>query len=420
MSTQRSRILETPARGVVNSVRWGQRHRNALSVGSLLVILVVGVAYLMLGTLGRNPFRESIGVEVLLAETGGLLPDQDVTLRGVKVGHVQSVDIDGDGVRVKVALDGDARIPVTGIARVSSLSPVGEQFLDFRPTTDDGPFLTDGAVIEEDNTSIPVPMATMLSNLEPMLSQVSPEQLGAVVDELGTGPEGVEKLRDIVGGGTFLVSTLSSVLPQTVGLINTSKVVVATMSDTAPGLRSTAASLAETLRGAGSMDGGLRQMLTQTPQTLAGVDALFTDNSPVMVQLLGNLATVSQMAYLREPALREFFFPQQRNGSTLEAIGSVFRDGGIWGSVDVFPRVPCDYPLPRSAPSRPDFPEPFINTHCTDPHKLVRGAAAAPRPEGDNTHLPREGSDPLARTNPAPTGDKTIPTPFAGPPMDFN
>ncbi|MDV2475684.1 hypothetical protein F8M49_10400 [Rhodococcus zopfii] len=30
-----------------------------------------------------------------------------------------------------------------------------------------------------------------------------------------------------------------------------------------------------------------------------------------------------------------------------------------------------------SAPSRPDFPEPFLNTHCPDPQLLPRGAVCA-------------------------------------------
>ncbi|WP_168698430.1 MCE family protein [Gordonia paraffinivorans] len=413
-------LVETCARGIVGTVRAARRRKNVLSVLGLLTILVVGVAYLLLDTLQRNPTVSTIRVEVQLPESGGLLPNQDVTLRGVQVGRVDDVRIDDDGVRVVATIDAGVKIPADGEVRVSSLSPAGEQFLDFQPETDSPPFLTDGTVIGEKRTSIPVPMATLLGDLEPALAQIDPQELRSIMDELGTGEEGAQKLRDIVRGGTFLVSTLDSVLPQTVSVIRTSKVVLGTLSDTAPGLRATSQNLRSTLAGVGAMDAGFRRMLAQTPATLQDVDALFTDNSPTMVQLLGNLVTVSQMTYLRVPALREFFFPQQRGGSVLDALSTAFRDGGLWGSVDVFPRVPCDYNVPRSAPSRPDFPEPFLNTHCPNPRHLVRGAAAAPRPPGDDTHLPEPGSDPHARSNPTPRGPKTIPTPFGGPHIRFN
>ncbi|MBD0863545.1 MCE family protein [Gordonia sp. zg691] len=413
-------FVETGARGIVAAVDWGRRRRNWLSVLGLLTILVVGVAYLMLDTLQRDPTASHIRVEVELAQSGGLLPNQDVTLRGVPVGRVDAVRIDDDGVRVVATIDAGIKIPADGEVRVSSLSPAGEQFLDFRPSTDSAPFITDGTVVEEKRTTTPVPMATLLENMDPALAQIDTGQLTLIMDELGTGEEGAQKLRDIVRGGTFLVSTLDSVLPQTVNVIRTSKVVLTTLADTAPGLRATAGNLRSSLAGVGSMDAGFRQMLDQTPATLRDVDQLFTDNSPTMVQLLGNLVTVSQMAYLRVPALREFFFPTQRSGSALDAISTAFRDGGLWGSVDVFPRVPCDYHLPRSAPSRPDFPEPFLNTHCKNTELLPRGAGAAPRPPGDDTNLPRPGSDPHARTDPTPRGPQTIPTPFGGPDIHFN
>jgi len=419
MSTQGD-IVEASARGLLSGVRWGRRHRTALSVLALVALLVGGVAYLFLNTLELNPARATIRVDVRLAQSGGLLPGQDVTLRGVAVGRVESVDIDGTGVRAVAVIDAAVPIPATGQVRVSSLSPAGEQFLDFQPTTDDGPYLTDGSVVDESNTSTPVPMATMLENMEPMLAQIDPDDLAVITKELGTGPEGVHKLRDIVHGGTFLVSTLHAVLPQTLGILQTDKVVLATLSETAPGLAATAANLDGTLRGVSAMDGGLRQLLEQTPATVRSIDALFADNSPTMVQLLGSLVTVTQMVNVRLPALQEFIFPQQRDGSTLQSIGTVFRDGGIWGAVDVYPRVPCDYPLPRSAPSRPDFPEPFLNTHCPDPQLLPRGAAAAPRPPGDDTDKPAPGSDPLGRTSPTPQGPQTLPTPYAGPPIHFN
>ncbi|MCV7178706.1 MCE family protein, partial [Mycolicibacterium sphagni] len=116
----------------------------------------------------------------------------------------------------------------------------------------------------------------------------------------------------ILDGGALLVSTLDSVLPETVSLVNTSKVMLSTVRDVSPGLASTSSDLSSILGGVQRMDGGYRTLLDRGPQTMGALDALIADNSPTMVQLLGNLTTVSQLAYLRVPALNEFFFPEYR------------------------------------------------------------------------------------------------------------
>lgn len=52
--------------------------------------------------------------------------------------------------------------------------------------------------------------------------------------ELSLSKEGPAKLTAIVDGGTFLLSTLDSVLPQTTSIIKTSRVVLTLASDKTP------------------------------------------------------------------------------------------------------------------------------------------------------------------------------------------
>ena len=72
-------------------------------------------------------------------------------------------------------------------------------------------------------------------------------------------------------------------------------------------------------------------------------------------------------------------------------------------------------------PSRPDYPEPYLYTYCDnpDPAVLVRGARNAPRPPGDDTAGPPPGANPLATTDPTPSGPLTIPLPYGGPPLPY-
>ncbi|WP_353612276.1 MlaD family protein [Mycobacterium sp. ACS4331] len=398
-------------------LRYARDRRLGLSACALAVMFVVGVTYLVFGTLRVDPTRTERLVRVHLEETGGLLPGQDVTLRGVPVGRVRSIDLTEGGVMAVAALAPDAEIPADSSVRVSALSPAGEQYLDFRADSNDGPYLADGDEVDSSRTATPVSLATLLGDLNGTLQQIEPDKLRAVLDELKVGPQGPQKLAAILDGGSFLVSTLDSVLPQTVSLLRTSKVVLGTVRDVSPGLEATSTNLAGVLGGVQRMDGGYRTLLDQGPGTMQRIDDLIADNSPTMVQLLGNLTTVSQVMHVRVPALEEFFFPKYRPGSALEELGSSFRDGGVWGAVSLYQRYSCDYNLPKSPPTVTDFPEPYLYTYCPnpDPKYLVRGARNAPRPPGDDTAGPPPNADPLKRADPTPKGPLTVPTPYGGP-----
>src|SRR4029079_18238958 len=146
--------------------------------------------------------------------------------------------------------------------------------------------------------------------------------------------------------------------------------------------------LSESFEGIKAMRDGYRRLTEQAPVALTAVDDLFTDNSETMVQLLGSLASTSQLLYLRVPALNALF-PNYRT-SVLDAIGSVMHDNGLWATGDIYPRYTCDYGTPRRPPASADYPEPYMYTYCTDDHPgvLVRGAKNAPRPAGDDTAGP--------------------------------
>ncbi|MBY8857066.1 MlaD family protein [Nocardia sp. CA2R105] len=396
-------------------------HRLTVSWIALVLTTVLGASYLVFGSLQADPFRSTYLVRVRFAESGGLQPNRDVTVRGVRVGVVKSVDI-ADGVVVAVvAIDGSAKIPADSTARVAALSPAGEQYLDFVPRTSTGPYLADGATVGVDRTSAPVTLAQLLGDMNGAVVQLDPAKLASIVQELGGSPQAPEKLAAIIGGGTLLITTLGSVLPQTVSLLRNSEIVLSTVRDLSPGLAATAADLDRTAAGVDRMTGGYRTLVTESPRALHAMDQIIADNSPTMVQLLGNLGTVAQMSYLHVPAMREFFFPKQRPGSAVDALAGAFHDNAVWALVNLYPRKQCDYNLPRKPITVPNYPEPYLYTYCTDPDPslVVRGARNAPQPPGDDTAHPPPGVNPLATTDPTPQGRWSIPTPYGGVPEPY-
>ena len=403
------------ADGIVGAVKYGHRKKAWLSAIALLVTLLVGLSYLLLGALRWNPLRSVYRVTMELPASGGLLVNQDVTLRGVPIGKVEQLSITPDGVNAEVRLNSSAKLSTTSKARVAGLSAAGEQYIDFDGGNGEAPFLSNGSTFPMGRTEIPVTMAELLGHSDGMLKQVDTEKLEIIKEELGTSKEGPQKLTDIVEGGTFLLSTLDGVLPQTTQLLNTSRITLQLVSDKNEGMKVATANLTEVFGGVNRMTGGFRTLTNEAPKTFAATDTLFSDNSDTMVQLLGDLTTVTELMYLRVPALNALF-PSYR-GSVMDSLSSIIHDDGFWVTADIYPRYTCDYGTPRMPPSSADFPEPFMYNYCrdTDPAVLIRGAKNAPRPAGDDTYGPPPGADLGKRTDPSPEGRYSIPTPYGGP-----
>lgn len=400
---------------LVGVVRAGHRKRAWLSAGALMMTFVVATGYLLIGALQVNPFDADYRVTVRLPESAGLLPNQDVTLRGVPVGKVERLDITAAGVDAVITVTSSAPIPMSSEVRVSGLSPAGEQYIDFVASANGGPFLGDGSVVEQGRATVPVSLADLLAHADGALAQVDTAKLDIIRRELSLSEDGPQKLADIIDGGTFLLSTLDSVLPETTSLLRTSQSVFTLAADKNAGIDSAAGNLASTLDGVARMREGYRRLTDQAPGALTDIDNLFADNSDTMVQLLGNLTTTTRLLYLRVPALNALF-PSHRT-SVLDALGSVMHDNGLWATGDIYPRYACDYGTPRRPPSSADYPEPYLYTYCRDDHPgvLVRGAKNAPRPAGDDTAGPPPGADLGRTTDPTPKGRFTIPTPYGGP-----
>lgn len=408
-------MINSISRGIVGAVKAGHHRRFTLSGIALALVAVVAIAYLTFGALRVDPFASTYKVRVELPNSGGLLEGVNVAVRGVKVGRVETLSLTPNGVDAIVQIESTAKIPAASPVRVSGLSAAGEQYIDFEPASADGPFLSDGSVVPLTQTSTPIPLYQLLTNADGVLAQSDPKKLEIIKKELSLTKEGPQKLTDIVDGGTFLLSTLDSVLPETVSLLKTSRIPLTMLAETSPGVGAVSQNVSELMTGVNKMDGGYRRFVDEAPGLMSSLDNLFDDNSETMVGLLGNLASVSQLMYVRVPALNALF-PSFR-GSALEAIERTIHDEGLWVTADIYPRYTCDYGTPRRPSSAADYPEPFLYTYCrdTDPQVLVRGAKNAPRPAGDDTAGPPPGADLGQTADPTPRGRYTIPTPYGGP-----
>ncbi|MGH3414397.1 MAG: MlaD family protein [Marmoricola sp.] len=354
-----------------------ESHKLMASAVAVFVVFVLCVAYLIGGVMQTPLTSRPDNVTVELRATGGLFQGSLVTYRGYKVGKISHIGFTPDGVAATARIDDSVKIPAGTRAVVRSLSPVGEQYLDFQPSSAAGPYLHDGSTITASHTDIPQTLAQTVISLNKLLGQIDPNKLHTVLTVAhralqGTGPDLARMIRQ----GRLVINDLNRYWPQTKRLLVNGGTLLRIGSDNA----ATLARLARNLRlFAGFLHRELpelRRALARSPHEIGLLQQLLRDVQGVTPEFLrlGSRFTALQAAYA--PHLRVLladFAPG------LGVLGKA-----VWGGtmhLDLIGQrdTLCDYP---GQPPDPHTRVPMNpHHHCPDSFPLEqRGAAHAPGP----------------------------------------
>ena len=276
----------------------------AFVVISLVGIFYVGSNYIGLHLFSPGPYT----VKLNLTGTGGIFSNAEVTERGVTVGRVGAMKVTPQGVQVDLNIDHGKKIPADVHATVANLSAVGEQYVDLDPQTDirpGVPLLKDGSVIPASATTLPLDDATMLLDLDKLVSSVDNKHLATVIDELGKGFNDVgPSLQALIDNGNALTEQAIQTLPSQLDLINKSRTVLDTQNAVAGELKTWAATFASFSDQLRQSDPDLRGVLDNGVTASKQLAGLLRDNESVLPTLLGNLITVNQIQAVRLPYVR--------------------------------------------------------------------------------------------------------------------
>ncbi|GAT08278.1 mammalian cell entry protein [Mycolicibacterium novocastrense] len=379
-----------------------------MAIFSVIATLALGImvfGYMRLPTLlGVGQYR----VTLELPETGGLYPRGNVTYRGVQVGEVKSVDLTDRGVEAVLSLDSDVRIPADLEAEVHSVSAVGEQFVQLLPRSGDGPELRDGDVIPLDRTTVPTDINTVLDDTARGLQAIPQENLRTVVDEAytavgGLGPE----LRRLVQGSATLAIDARENLDPLLTLIDQSKPILDTQTDTAGSIQAWAANLASISGQLQSQDPAVSGILAKGPGAADEVRALFERLQPTLPIVLANLVSIGEVALAYQPSLEQLLVLLPQGTAVTQAVGVHKRntkqdymgDSLIFNLNAILPALPAPLPLPpqnlpppcttgflpaqqQRVPVFEDYPDrPVGDLYCRTPQDApfnVRGARNLP------------------------------------------
>jgi phospholipid/cholesterol/gamma-HCH transport system substrate-binding protein len=298
-----------------------------LLIFSLLAVVALGImifGYMRLpAMLGIGQYR----VTVELPETGGLYPRGNVTYRGTQVGIVKSVNLTDTGVAAVLSMDSGIKIPADVEAEVHSQSAVGELYVTLLPRSGDGPVLTDGDVIPQDRTRVPTDVNAVLDATNRGLAAIPRDNLKTAVDEAyvafgGLGPE----LSRLVQGGTALAIDARKNLDPLTTLIDQSKPILDTQTDTAGSIQAWASNLATITDQLQSQDTAVAGILDKGPGAADEVRALFDRLQPTLPIVLANLVSLGEVAVAYQPSLEQLLVLLPQGTATTQAVGVAKRN----------------------------------------------------------------------------------------------
>ncbi|MCL2534474.1 MAG: MCE family protein [Nocardiaceae bacterium] len=278
----------------------------AFVVVAVLGIGYVGAKYVRLDTLlGFGEYQ----VDAELATSGGIFTNAEVTYRGVPVGRVGDLTLTADGVSVALMISNDApKIPASARAVVANRSAIGEQYVDLQPDTDEGPYLTDGSVIAEPNTSTPIPVEDLIASVDGLARSVPTDALHTTVVELGKALTGKgEDLQVLVDSLGRFTDTATEALPQTLTLISDGRTVLDTQADQSGAIRQFSDGLLQIAAQLKSSDPDVRRLIGTGTDASNTVGKVVANSGDDLTTDLTNLNTTLTTLAPRSIALQPLF-----------------------------------------------------------------------------------------------------------------
>ena len=365
-----------------------------LLIFSVLATVALGVmifGYMRLpGLLGIGQYR----VTLELPEAGGLYPRGNVTYRGTEVGTVKSVRLTDSGVAADLSLTSKIEIPADLEAEVHTQSAVGELYVTLLPRSGEGPILKDGDVIPADRARVPTDVNTVLDLTNRGLAAIPRDNLRTAVDEAyiavgGLGPE----LSRLVQGGTALAIDARKNLDPLTTLIDQSKPILDTQTDTAGSIQAWASNLATITGQLQSQDTAVAGILEKGPGAADEVRALFDRLQPTLPIVLANLVSIGEVAVTYQPSLEQLLVLLPQGTAATAAIGVAkantkqdYKGDYLTLNLNLNLPPPCTTGfLPaqqQRVPSFEDYPDrPAGDVYCRIPQDApfnVRGARNLP------------------------------------------
>lgn len=161
---------------------------------------------------------EQLEVAALFDAAVGIYPSGDVVVLDQPVGTIESVELDGDRVRVELRVRGDVPLPADVSASIEAETVLGERRIVLSPSWNPelaaagAARLVDGDVIPVERTSAPTEPDEALQAFNQLLSSLEPQTVGGLVTDGAQLLDGRgAQIGETIDASASLATTLAAV-----------------------------------------------------------------------------------------------------------------------------------------------------------------------------------------------------------------
>ncbi|SIM15976.1 Putative Mce family protein [Mycobacteroides abscessus subsp. abscessus] len=158
---------------------------RAAAIGlSLFVVFAIGVTTLVYGTLRRDTTGSTKNYTAIFTDVTGVRVGDDVRIAGVRVGRVDSIELDGSLAKLKFRVKSNQNLYGNTIVAVTYQNIIGQRYISLSRGIEGSPErLPEGSVIPVERTEPSFDVGALLNGFEPLFTLLDPKQ----VDNLSNG-----------------------------------------------------------------------------------------------------------------------------------------------------------------------------------------------------------------------------------------
>ncbi|QTI68340.1 MCE family protein [Gordonia polyisoprenivorans] len=195
--------------------RWfTPRHIVYIVFGAIIALIVAGVLWWAFSLIGTTKVTATFHRSV------GIYEGTDVRVLGVSVGKVDSVEPDGDSVKVTMTVDRGVDLPADVKAVQIIPSVVADRFVQLTPAYSGGPKAGKDVTLGLDRTMVPVEIDQVYSSVQKLSEALGPDganSKGAVSQLITTGADNLQGNGEKLGAAIENLSKASTTLSDSHG-----------------------------------------------------------------------------------------------------------------------------------------------------------------------------------------------------------
>ncbi|MBA0126959.1 MCE family protein [Haloechinothrix sp. YIM 98757] len=220
-------------------------------VFALVTGLLTGI---LAATIANANFGEMSSYTARFADASGLREGDDVRIRGVRVGQVESIEVAGDNIAdVRFGVETDHELPGETTASVKYRNVIGQRYLSLGTDVDSAEPLERGDVIPVDRTQPALDLTELFNGFQPLFRALDPDEInklsaeiisvfqgeGGTIDSLlahtasvtSTIADRDEVIGEVVTNLNHVLDTINQRGPQTERLIDTTQALVTGLAE---------------------------------------------------------------------------------------------------------------------------------------------------------------------------------------------